>query len=78
MNKSNWNIGQLCRVCMPVVKQHCNMPPYIRLVQQTIRNAKDGFVMLAGVNEHTGMASIRSHQYDFLGDVSVPLSALIF
>ena len=75
---SNYNIGQKCRVAISVARAHCNMPPYLRLLRSTINNAPDGFVMLAEVDESLGLAYVRSHENDFLGDVQVPIQALIF
>lgn len=77
MTMNNLTIGQTYKVVLSVVRAHCNMPPYLRLVNQTIRNADNGKVLLAEINENTGMAMIRSHQFDFLGDVQIPIEALI-
>lgn len=65
--------GDLVKVDMAVVKRRDNMPPYIRLVQKTIRDAENGTPYVAYVKN--GMAEIRSWRGNILGDVSVPVEA---
>jgi len=72
-----WNFGQAVKVSMARVSEHCNMPPYLKLVRQCIKRG-NGFVILIDVNDHTGMAHIAGNAYDaLLGTVQVPVDSLI-
>ena len=66
-------VGETVRVNMSVVKQYDSMPPYIRLVQQVIRNG-EGTPYVSSIEKD--FAYIRAWQGDILGDIRVPLVAL--
>ena len=73
--KTKYNIGQQGRVVMSVVKDHCNMPPYIKLVNQC--KDHNGFVTLRGVKEYES-GKRDADIGNLLGPVIIPFEAIIF
>jgi hypothetical protein len=68
-------IGQQGRVIASELKKHCNMTPYIRLVNQC--NDQNGFVTVRAVEEYDNgrkMIDIGN----FLGSVMIPYEAVLF
>lgn len=71
-----YQTGQSAEVTLARVKSHCSLPPYLRLVRQTIK-AGCGLVRLNYVRGSS--AGVSGNAYDsFLGSVEVPLNSLIF
>lgn len=70
------SVGDVVKIDMSVVKKHDNIPPYIRLVNQAIKNAENGMPYVAEVDDH--FIYIRAWQFDLLGDVRVPKEAIVY
>ena len=71
-NPGEYNIGQQGRIAASVLRQHCNMPPYLRLVNKC--KDEHGFITVQAVNTATRQADIGG----LLGGVWIPLEAIIF
>ena len=72
------NTGQPAKIAMSEVEKFCSMPPYLALVRKAIKNGA-GFVLVHSENEITGRASISGNAMDrILGEIEVPISALIY
>jgi hypothetical protein len=67
-------IGKTYTVHMPTVEKHDNTPQYIKLVKQAIKNG-EGKVYVASVSDK--FAEVRAWKGDLLGDVRIPVSALM-
>jgi len=67
--------SDLVKVDMSVVKRRDSFPPYIRLVEQAIKNAKNNTPYVAYVPKNN-MVYIRSWELDHMGDVVVPIEAV--
>ena len=63
------------KVNMSLVRKHCNMPPYIKLLQSEIRQG-DGFVQVNRTKgDQSGVYAAGTFNH-FLGLVWVPTAAL--
>ena len=74
-NSGPYNIGQQGRIISAEVKKHCNLSPYLKLVNQC--KDSNGFVTMQAVEVYDDgrkMIDIGN----FLGAVLVPYEAVIF
>lgn len=74
-NPGKYNIGQQGRVIKFVLRKHCSMPPYLKLVNQC--KDEHGFVTIRAVKTwEDGERQIDIG--NFLGGVWIPFEAIVF
>lgn len=74
-NPGKYNIGQQGRIVKSVLREHCNMAPYLKLVNSC--KDENGFVTVRAVKEYQdGKRDIDIG--NMLGGVWVPFEAIVF
>lgn len=66
---------QAIKVDIKKVEAYDNVPPYIRLVKSVIKNAENHKPVIAEIDDN--FVHIRTWRYDLLGDVGIPIEAII-